>query len=153
MTTLRLALIAGALTLSVPAAWAADDRLRPDDVIAVMRRIANGEEVDAGVVYVTEQTTPLYEVLSRRYVGAVGSEFICDGIGISTMSSHAASATGVNPGPSAPNTSTPPARGRGRSRRSTRSGGTCASATSGGNAKPNSSSSGISRPPLAQRRR
>ena len=34
--------------------------------------------------------------------------------------------------------STPPARGRGRSRRNTRNGGTLASATSGGSAKPNS---------------
>jgi len=35
---------------------------------------------------------------------ATFSKFMCDGIGISTISSHAARAATVNPGPSAPNT-------------------------------------------------
>ena len=34
---------------------------------------------EGGAIYVTEQTTLLYELLSRRYAGAVGSEFVCDG--------------------------------------------------------------------------
>ena len=34
---------------------------------------------EGGAVYVTEQTTPLYQLLARRYAGAVGSEFVCDG--------------------------------------------------------------------------
>jgi SAM-dependent methyltransferase len=34
---------------------------------------------NGGAVYITEQTTLLYEMLADRYPGAVGSEFVCDG--------------------------------------------------------------------------